>query len=144
MPTNKPRVQVTLEPSTHEVIERLAELQGRTRGSVIAELLDAVAPSLSRTVALIEAAKEAPESVRKGLIQVVQGAHDDLLEVVGDAHKQVDLLGEEMGKLGAPVREANPHVVTRGSGRGVKKPKTTKKTSQTKTLAKKSKGGRNG
>uniref|UniRef100_UPI00287F8070 hypothetical protein n=1 Tax=Pseudomonas aeruginosa TaxID=287 RepID=UPI00287F8070 len=68
MPTIKPRVQVTLEPSTHEVIERLAALQGCSRGAVIADLIDSVAPALGRTVALLEAAREAPAQVRQGLI----------------------------------------------------------------------------
>lgn len=127
MPTIKPRVQVTLEPSTHEVIERLAALQGCSRGAVIADLIDSVAPALGRTVALLEAAREAPSQVRQGLIDVVQGLHGELLEVTGEASREVQLcldrLGDpafeivpsldgKKGAAGAP----SPHVVTRGSG----------------------------
>ncbi|MDG4143705.1 hypothetical protein L5C79_31340, partial [Pseudomonas aeruginosa] len=71
MPTTKPRVQVTMEPHDHEVIARLAKLQGRTRGAVIADLLHEVIPALARTVALLEAAASAPEQVKKGLRSVV-------------------------------------------------------------------------
>lgn len=115
MPTIKPRVQVTLEPSTHEVIERLAKLQGRTRGAIIADLLNSVAPSLTRTVALLEAAMEAPNEVKRGLRSVVEGLHNELVTVAGDASSQLDML---MGKLSedAPESAADPHVVTRGSG----------------------------
>lgn len=112
MPTNKPRVAVTLEPHTHEVIERLAVLQGRTRGAVIAELLDSVAPALGRTVALLEAAKEAPEQVKRGLRNVVEGVHQELVQASGDASLQ---LGIFLGQLGAE-EGVDPHVVTRGSG----------------------------
>lgn len=115
MPTLKPRVQVTLEPQTHAVIERLALLQGRTRGSVIAEFLDSIAPSLTRTVALIEAAMEAPNDVKRGLRAMVEGVHQELVDVSGDASAQLDML---LGQL-ADTQESegvNPHVVTRGSG----------------------------
>lgn len=114
MPTVKPRVQVTLEPYDHEVIERLAALQGRTRGAVISDLLHEVVPALARTVALLEAAAEAPEQVKKGLRSVVESAHDDLVEAAGEGLRQMDFLLSEMTS-----REgANPHVVTRGSGSG--------------------------
>lgn len=111
MPTLKPRVQVTLEPQTHEVIERLAHLQGRSRGAVIAELLDSVAPVLAKTVALLEAAAQAPQQVKDGLRSVVQSTHDEFLDVSGDMIKQMDWLFTELSGGGA-----NPHVVTRGSG----------------------------
>ena len=113
MPTLKPRVQVTLEPETHRVIERLAELQGRTRGAVIADLLESVSPSLTRTVALLEAAAEAPEQVKKGLRKAVEAAHQDIAEFAGDASRQLDVFLDSMGAQAG----ANPHVVTRGSGR---------------------------
>lgn len=115
MPTLKPRVAVTLEPHTHEVIERLASLQGRSRGAVISELIDSVAPALARTVALLEAAASAPKQVQDGLRSVVEGLHSDLLETAGDSIKQLDWL---LGDFQRSAQEANPHVVTRGSGQG--------------------------
>lgn len=114
MPTVKPRVQVTLEPQTHEVFARLAQLQGRTRGSIIAELLDAIAPTMAQTVAILEAAESAPQQVKDGLRAVVESAHDDLLEAAGDGIKQMDFLLTALSGSGA-----DPHVVTRGSGMGV-------------------------
>lgn len=125
MPTIKPRVQVTLEPYDHEVIERLASLQGRTRGAVISDLLHEVVPALARTVALLEAAAEAPQQVKKGLRSVVESAHDDLVQAAGDGLKQMDfLLSELTAQAGA-----NPHVVTRGSGSGETRGSATRKKS---------------
>jgi hypothetical protein len=111
MPTAKPRVQVTLEPETHAVIERFASLQGRTRGAIIADLLDSITPAITRTVALLEAAAAAPDSIKDGLRAVVEGAQADLADASGDAAKQLDLLMQQLG-----AGEGNPHVVTRGSG----------------------------
>lgn len=112
MPTVKPRFAVTCEPETHEVIQRLADLQGRSRGAIVAELLDEIAPALSRTVALLEAAAAAPQKVKDGLRDVVEDVHNELLEVSGDSILQMDML------LSALRDGANPHVVTRGSGSG--------------------------
>ena len=116
MPTNKPRVQVTLEPETHAVIARFAQLQGRTRGSVIAELLDSVSPSLTRTVALLEAAFEAPESVKKGLRGVIEDLQGELVSASGDAAKQLDFVLSQM-EQDAQNSAADPHVVTRPPGK---------------------------
>lgn len=115
MPTTKPRVQVTLEPQTHEVIERLAVLQGRTRGAVISDLLESVAPALGRTVALLEAAAAAPAKVKDGLRAVINSTHDDLVAAGGDATRQLDFVLDQLAS-GGDARAADPHVVTRGSG----------------------------
>lgn len=111
MPTAKPRIAVTLEQSTFEVIARMAALQGVSRGSIVADLLDSVAPSLARTVSLLEAAAAAPKQVQDGLREVVEAAHDDFTALAGDATKQLDMLLDAFARTGA-----DPHVVTRGSG----------------------------
>lgn len=111
MPTAKPRIAVTLEQSTFEVIARMAALQGVSRGSVVADLLDSVAPVLARTVALLEAAAAAPKQVQDGLREVVESAHDDFMVIAGDATNQLDMLFDAFSKSGL-----DPHVVTRGSG----------------------------
>lgn len=128
MPTNKPRVAVTLEPYDHEVIERLAALQGRTRGAVIADLLHEVIPALARTVALLEAAAAAPDQVKKGLRSVVEGVHDELVGMAGHGIAQMDWLLDELG--GAPAEGSTPVSVTRGSGTDSTPKKTVKKTSR--------------
>lgn len=111
MPTAKPRIAVTLEQSTFEVVARMAALQGVSRGSVVADLLDSVAPVLTRTVALLEAAAAAPKQVRDGLREVAEAAHGEFTVIAGDATKQLDMLLDAVAQAGA-----DPHVVTRGSG----------------------------
>lgn len=117
MPTLKPRVQVTLEPATHEVIERFAQLQNRTRGAVISDLLDAVVPPLARTIALLEAAQEAPKSIREGLRSVVEDLHGQLVEATGEAQIEFERFREQLdADLGDIEAMPTPVPVTRGSG----------------------------
>jgi hypothetical protein len=111
MPTAKPRIAVTLNQQTFEVIARMAQLQGCSRGSIVADMMDAVAPALTRTIALLEAAADAPQQVRDGLRSVVESTHNDLVEASGGAIKQMDFLLDAFSGGGV-----NPHVVTRGSG----------------------------
>lgn len=133
MPTNKPRIAVTLSPPVYEVIERLAALQGCSRSSVVAELLEAVYPPLMRTVALLEAALEAPRAVHDGLRQTILGLELDMVSQADGALGRMDWLLEEMRRASsagsgdasavggaapdpAAPEGVNPRVVTRGSG----------------------------
>lgn len=101
MPTAKPRIAVTLDQQTFEIIDRLSKLQNASRGSIVADLLASVAEPLGRTVALLEAAHSAPQEVKDGLYDVVSGVHDELLEVSGDSIKQLDLLLSHLGSTPA-------------------------------------------
>lgn len=115
MPTVKPRIAITLEQETYDVVARLAELQSRSKGAVVADLLEAVLPPLRRTVALLEAAQQAPEHVKAGLRSVVEATHDDLLKLTGSGNQQLDML---LQGLGSAVSQdgSTPVPVTRGSG----------------------------
>ena len=118
MPTVKPRVQVTLEPEVHEVIARFARLQNRTRGAVIAELLNEVTPALGRTIALLEAAQEAPNQVKAGLRAAVEGLQQEMVNASGEATRQFQLIMSKIESSGGSGADVDPHVVTRGSGSG--------------------------
>lgn len=105
MPTIKPRFTVTMNPFDHEVISRLAALQGCTRGALVADLIGSIVPSLARTVALLEAAREAPEQVKSGLRAVVDSLHGELSSASGDASAQLDSLVDQRKAL-APLGRA--------------------------------------
>lgn len=123
MPTSKPRIAVTLNHRVYETIERMAQLQGVSRAHVVAELLDAVHEPLMRTVALLEAAAEAPEEVKRGLYETVLGLERELVGTLGGALAQTDWLRSEFGRRTAEVgsfrgrgKGLAPVPVTRGSG----------------------------
>lgn len=139
MPSKLPRIAVSLPPHVYETIKRMSELGGEPMSRIIADLITATAEPLMRTVALLEAAAEAPKQVRDGLRQTVADMERELYGVAGHTIGQMDWLINEMGKgnkgagagagpagagrapAAAPVQapkkaKANPHVVTRGSG----------------------------
>jgi hypothetical protein len=84
---------------------------------VISDLLDSVAPALTRTVSLLEAAAAAPEQVKQGLRDVIEGVHGHLIAASGEGSIQLDFLIDSAGSEVARGK-ADPHVVTRGSGTG--------------------------
>jgi hypothetical protein len=67
MPTMNPRVNVTLPPALHNLVGRMAELQGVSMSQVLRELLEAAEPALQRAVALMDAASRARGELRQGL-----------------------------------------------------------------------------
>lgn len=63
MATKKPRSMITLEPEDHAILKRLAEIQGVSLSSIVAELIHDVAPTLMTIIAAIEEAKAAASSL---------------------------------------------------------------------------------
>lgn len=92
MSTNKPRCTITFDPNVYRTISRLAELQGISRSAVLGEFLEAMHPPLMRTVAILEAAADAPRQVRDGIRQVVEDMERQLLSSAGDGILQMDML----------------------------------------------------
>lgn len=125
MPTEKPRVTVTLPHEMHEVISEWAELQGVSKGHVIAEMMQAVYPAMVRAAALMRAASEAPREVREGFAETFLNLHE---EVVGEYQKSLFEMERQTVRLkerGAkahsrsrPSGESTPVPVIRGSGSG--------------------------
>lgn len=132
MATTKPRINVTLELHRFELFKRLASLQGVSMSSLIAELLEAVAEPMERVCVLMEAAKEAPGSVKEGLRVAVARAESVLLPRAQETIDQFDLFMADVGQVvheagaprpggrsaggrGVPASAADPRPVTRGS-----------------------------
>lgn len=75
-----------------ETVSRLAKLQGRSKSAVINDLLESVHPPLMRTVALLEAAQDAPQQVKAGLRQTVLDLERELVGNTGSGLAQMDWL----------------------------------------------------
>lgn len=114
MATNKPRLSVTFPENIYKTLSELSRLQGKSMSSIIVDLLETVHPPLLRTVALLQAAHDAPQEVKDGLLGVFEGMEKELNEAAGMAERQLDFLDVALGV----EKGADPHVVTRGSGRG--------------------------
>jgi hypothetical protein len=138
MSTTKPRITVTLERHTHEVLTRLSAASGESMSQIVAGFVDMSIPSLERVVVLLERARAAPEEVRVGLVAAIERAERDLIPGLMDNMAQGDMWLESMVAAAAPAeppadapaaqpaqaaprvrkRESTPVPVTRGSGGG--------------------------
>ena len=84
MPTENPRVNVTLSPSLDSLVTSLAGYQRVSKSMVLRELLEASEPALRSVVALMEAAKGASAKARTDLAS-------DLEKSIKAAHSVADL-----------------------------------------------------
>lgn len=125
----KPRIAIYLRPHVYETIKRFSELNGQPMSRIVADLVEAVADPLMRTVALLEAAAAAPKEVKDGLRNTVENIERDLYGAVGYTTSQIDWLTDAYGKKGGgekagacaaasppPAAYPAPVSVTRGSG----------------------------
>lgn len=136
MPSLKPRLALTLQPHRHDLLKRLAGLQGVSMASVVTDLLEECYPVLERVVVALEMAKSASESAKVGLRESCDKAIEDLEPYrdlvtsqfdlfMGEITRQVQGASDATGDApraapvaaDAPTSEGvNPRVVTRGSG----------------------------
>lgn len=136
MPSVKPRLALTLPEHRHDLLKRLAALQGVSMASVVTDLLEECFPVLERVVVALEAAKLASESAKEGLRESCDKAAVELEPYRDAVLNQFDLFMDGLtasatasgAGAGAPPSGAgerapgasrdrlNPRVVTRGSG----------------------------
>lgn len=105
MPTIKPRLAIILDPNRHELIKRLAKLQGVSASSLVADLVETVAPVLERVCVAIESAQAASASVKTNLRRVSLEAEAAMMPHALAAMDQFDMFIQDFqdaGKQAAP------------------------------------------
>lgn len=123
MPTDNPRVNVTLSPSLDSLVGRLAALQRVSKSSVLRELLEAAAPALTRAVALMEAAARSKPAVLRGFASSLSAAQSQIEGVLEDQlaamDGTVDLFeAVEVVRGKRPSRTGRQAAVQTGGGAG--------------------------
>jgi len=137
MPTDNPRINVTLSPTLFALVGRLAALERVSKANVLRELLEASAPALGRAVALMEAASKAKPEMLRGMALAmeraqgrVEGIMEGLMDEAGpDLVEQAEAIkARRPGRAGASADgrqgrsgSENPPA----SNRGVKYPQNT-------------------
>jgi hypothetical protein len=137
MPTTKPRLTITLEPRTHQVLARLSRAGGDSMSSLITQFVDLAVPSMERLVVILEHAQRAPEEIKDGLRSALGRVEAETIPRVVEALGQGDLFigdvalavhtassrtappvaaAEARTPEGASRRGKTPGLVTRGSG----------------------------
>lgn len=134
MPTMKPRVSITLDPSVLEAVDRFCEVFGEKRATVLADLIQTAVPQMNRAAHLMEIAKASPDRMKARFRDDLARATSDVLGDMEGANQALDAFLEQMqGELdldlrrgGAKAREgtasprrrtrsADPHLLTGGS-----------------------------
>ena len=153
MPTKKPRLTITIQPSLAAQLKRLSQLTGNSQSSLISELLDGSSPVFDRMITVLAAAESAKASLRGHLASDMAQAQARVEKQFGLALDDFDqaakpLLGElkaierrgrNRAKLGAlaPARTVPDAEPTPLSNRGVRSlTNTTKKIAAAPTPAK--------
>lgn len=83
MPATNPRISVTVTPSVEAVLTRLAVATGQSKSSFIAELLESSMPVFERMATVIEAAKQAKDTLKSQTVKDMEEAESRLHEILG-------------------------------------------------------------
>jgi CopG-like RHH_1 or ribbon-helix-helix domain, RHH_5 len=121
MPTVKPRIAVTLPHHVGETYKRIADLQGRSVASVAAELLVSVHEPMCRTLAILEAARDAPRAVLDGLREAAEEIERDMADVHAASLGQLDWIVERVRSPSAEP-SASPPLVARKPRKKARRP----------------------
>lgn len=89
MPSQKPRVALTLPDDLNAVFERIAELQGIPKTKVILELLTAYQPILEQTLNALEKIEQDKENAQKIAKEFGQNLLLDASVMLGNVSKEV-------------------------------------------------------
>ena len=147
MPTQNPRITITLTPATHARLQRLSQLTGNSQSAMVSEILDGSAEIFDRTIRLLDLAQSATEEIKSKARDDMDAAMSKLENQMGLSLEVFDQFGDELLKDVEAVRRRArrgsgkasascpaPAVPTPMSNRGVRStPKTAKNTTRTRT-----------
>lgn len=112
MPTQNPRLTITLKQSTAALMRRMSELTGNSQSALICELLEANEPVFERLVMLLQAAHDAKATVAEETKAGLDEAQRKLEKQLGLA---LETLDQSTGSLLADL-EAVKRRARKGAG----------------------------
>ena len=87
MVDRKPRVAVTLNDDTRELMMRLAEIEGTSASRVVASIVEAFAPTARQIIDAAEALQQFPEAQRRDIAAAFESMAPDVQEKLGAAQE---------------------------------------------------------
>jgi len=129
MATDKPRITITLTPSSHAVLLRLAALTKQSQSGIVGEMVQQAEPLFERTVRLLEAADIAKQQAKGRVLDGMTQAQElierqlGLIEsdLAGRAHDMFTELEDVSRRQGRSTRRVpalaavEPPLLTGGS-----------------------------
>ncbi|MEV8190539.1 hypothetical protein [Streptomyces halstedii] len=82
MATSKPRITVTLDDDVHQLYRELADIQGCSMSSLVADLLRATVPVQQQVLAAMKTALSLQEGSRAEFLEKLQRAHQQASDTV--------------------------------------------------------------
>ena len=113
MPTNNPRITVTLTPETAAVLKAMSEATEKSQSAIVGELLESTRPVFERVTHAIRAARLIEESARGEVAASLDRAQNRL-------EGQLRLQMADMDEAYRPLLEEAEAVKRRGVGGGVR------------------------
>lgn len=89
-PKHVGRLLFTPSPETRALIDQLHELTGRSRASMVAEMLDTVAPVFFDQVRILKELQDSPEKARELVTQYVNAGHAQITQASIDFDRAID------------------------------------------------------
>lgn len=110
MPTLNPRLTITLKPQLAAQLRRLSELTGNSQSALIAEMLEGSSVAFDKFIRVLEAARDAKESMRGHIPAELELAHQRIEQQLGldlggsgDVSRPVLDVAENINRRSAPV-----------------------------------------
>lgn len=148
MPTQNPRLTVTLKPSTYAQLQAVSRLTGGSLSSMIAEILEQSEPVFSRLIQVLTAAEKAKQDVRDRFGADLEKAQTKIEKQLGLSLGEFDRLSGELLHDAEKVRRrlrrvpsgaslagharSSARTVTPPSNRGVRSTANPQKTAKSK------------
>lgn len=117
MPTENPRVNVTLTSPQYVLLTRLGRMQKCSRSSVLVDLLETVRPVLERVVVALEGAQEVQQEARDGLRGSIERAEVAIVPHLEAALGQLDMLTADFARASPGVPSRTVGARTEGAAR---------------------------
>jgi hypothetical protein len=115
MPATNPRISVTVTPSVEAALARLSAATGQSKSSFIADLLETSMPVLERMATVIEAAKQAKDTLKSQTLKDMEEAESRLHDMLGVT---MDIFNESTEPILKEAKRVQRRATRSETGRG--------------------------
>jgi hypothetical protein len=108
MPTQNPRITITLRPATHAQLQALSRLTGNSQSALVGDLLSQASPVFEKMILVLDAAHRVKGSINEKIIS-------DLADSQQRVESQLGLVLDDLDAATAPILELAEKVSRRGT-----------------------------
>lgn len=83
MPTRNPRVNVCVTPAQHDLLKKLARMQGRSAASLVRDMVDAAEPMMAKTADMLDLLYETKGATREAALEAMREVLEEIQALMG-------------------------------------------------------------